>query len=129
MVQPASVVYHIGGGTLSKSNWKKTYLNFRNNLELIYKNIEDQYLFRSLFLRMCLDGIAALKFLFSNGFSHFYAIIRAHLHFYRLLPEIRQKRRALKLIAHDRNSEGVYLGSIVIAYFIRKKKTFQDIIG
>jgi GT2 family glycosyltransferase len=129
MVQPASVVYHIGGGTLSKSNWRKTYLNFRNNLELIYKNIEDKYLLRSLFLRMYLDGLAAVKFLFSNGFSHFFAIIRAHLHFYRLLPEIRQKRRKLRTIAHDRNSEGVYLGSIVASYFLRKKRTFREIIG
>jgi hypothetical protein len=98
-------------------------------LELIYKNIEDKYLLRSLFLRMCLDGLAAVKFLFSNGFSHFFAIIRAHLHFYRLLPEIRQKRRKLRTIAHDRNSEGVYLGSIVASYFLKKKRTFREIIG
>ena len=127
LVEPASVVFHIGGGTLSKSNWRKTYLNFRNNLELIYKNIEGKYLFRSLFMRMTLDGIAAFKFLFTNGFSHFYAIIRAHLHFYRKLPSIRQKRRKLKALEHNRNSTGVYMGSIVADYFIRGKKTFRDL--
>lgn len=127
LVEPASVVFHIGGGTLSKSNWRKTYLNFRNNLELIYKNIEDKYLFRSLFMRMTLDGIAAFKFLFTNGFSHFYAIVRAHLHFYRKLPSIRQKRRKLKAVEHHRNSTGVYMGSIVADYFIRGKKTFRDL--
>jgi GT2 family glycosyltransferase len=127
LVEPASVVFHIGGGTLSKSNWRKTYLNFRNNLELIYKNIEGKYLFRSLFMRMTLDGIAAFKFLFTNGFSHFYAIIRAHLHFYRKLPSIRQKRRKLKAVEHNRNSTGVYMGSIVADYFIRGKKTFRDL--
>lgn len=127
MVQPASVVFHIGGGTLSKSNWKKTYLNFRNNLELIYKNIEDKYLFRSLFIRMVLDGLAAFKFLVSNGFSHFYAIIRAHLHFYRLLPVIREKRRQLKQKERNRNTSGVYRRSIVVDYFIRKKRRFCDI--
>jgi GT2 family glycosyltransferase len=127
MVEPKSVVFHIGGGTLDKSNWRKTYLNFRNNLELIYKNIEDQYLYRSLLLRMILDGIAALKFLFSNGFSHFYAILRAHLHFYRLLPTIRQKRRQLKTVERSRNSKGVYMGSIVMDYFIRSKKTYSDL--
>ncbi len=127
MVEPSSVVFHIGGGTLSKSNWRKTYLNFRNNLELIYKNIEDKYLFRSLFMRMTLDGIAAFKFLFTNGFSHFYAIIRAHLHFYRKLPSIRQKRRKLKALERNRNSTGVYMGSIVADYFVRGKKTFTDL--
>jgi len=127
LIEPASVVFHIGGGTLSKSNWRKTYLNFRNNLELIYKNIEDKYLFRSLFMRMALDGVAAFKFLFTNGFSHFYAIVRAHLHFYRMIPTIRQKRRKLKALEHNRNSTGVYMGSIVADYFIRHKKTFRDL--
>lgn len=125
MYEPKSVVFHIGGGTLDKSNWRKTYLNFRNNLELMYKNIEDQYLFRSLFVRMLLDGVAAFKFLVSNGFSHFWAIVRAHLHFYRLLPQIRQKRRALKKKVRNRNSTGVYMGSVVIDYFIRGKRSFK----
>lgn len=127
MVQPQSVVFHIGGGTLSKSNWRKTYLNFRNNLELIYKNIESNYLFRSLFQRMVFDGIAALKFLFTNGLSHFYAIVRAHLHFYRMLPVIRQKRRELKKQESNRNSAGVYSGSIVMDYFLKGKKKFSEI--
>lgn len=127
MVEPKSVVFHIGGGTLSKSNWKKTYLNFRNNLEIIYKNIEGKYLIRSLFIRMVLDGIAAMKFLFTNGLSHFYAIIRAHMHFYRLLPVIRQKRRKLKKEEGVRNTNGVYMGSIVWDYFIKKKKKFSEL--
>jgi GT2 family glycosyltransferase len=125
MVQPSSVVFHLGGGTLSKSNWKKTYLNFRNNLELIYKNIEDKYLFRSLFIRMLLDGIAAFKFLFTNGGLHFLAILRAHFHFYRLLPQIRKKRRYLKKLEKHRNTTGVYMGSIVFDYFLRKRKEFN----
>jgi GT2 family glycosyltransferase len=127
MVEPKSVVFHIGGGTLNKGNWRKTYLNFRNNLELIYKNIEDRYLFRSLFMRMLLDGIAAFKFLISNGYMHFWAIIRAHLHFYRMLPQIRQKRKMLKQKISNRNSVGVYTGSVVADYFIRKKKVFSEL--
>ena len=127
MVEPSSVVFHIGGGTLDKSNWKKTYLNFRNNLELIYKNIEDKYLIRSLFIRMILDGIAAFKFLFSNGYSHSFAIMRAHAHFYKMLPVIRQKRKDLKKLEFNRNSVGVYRGSIVSDYFIKKKKTFKEL--
>lgn len=120
-------VYHIGGGTLSKANWKKTYLNFRNNLELIYKNIESQYLFRTILVRMLLDGMAAFKFLVTNGFSHFGAIIRAHMHFYRMLPNIRKKRKNLQKNIIERNSNGVYNGSIVADYFIRNKKKFSDL--
>lgn len=127
MYEPLSTVYHIGGGTLDKSNWRKTYLNFRNNLELIYKNIEDRYLFRSIFVRMLLDGVAAFKFLISNGYMHFWAIIRAHLHFYRMLPHIRMKRKALKQKINNRNNVGVYTGSVVVDYFIRKKKKFNQL--
>lgn len=125
--EPASVVFHIGGGTLDKSNWRKTYLNFRNNLELIYKNIEGKYLLRSLFFRMLLDGVAAFKFLFTNGIAHFYAIIRAHLHFYRHLPQIKKKRANLKLEEKHRNSAGVYMGSVVADYFIRKKRKYSEL--
>jgi GT2 family glycosyltransferase len=127
LVQPASKVYHIGGGTLDKQNWRKTYLNFRNNLELIYKNIEDKFLFRSLFFRMLLDGVAAFKFLFSNGPMHFYAITRAHLHFYRMIPQISKKRKKLKTIEKTRNTKGVYMGAIVVDYFIRSKKKFSQL--
>ncbi|MFN4122268.1 MAG: glycosyltransferase family 2 protein [Flavobacteriales bacterium] len=123
----SSTVYHIGGGTLSKSNWRKTYLNFRNNLELIYKNIETKYLFRTIFIRMVLDGLAAVKFLITNGFSHFWAIIRAHLHFYRLLPSIRQKRKTLQKQVKKRNVAGVYKGYIVVDYFIKKKQKFSQL--
>lgn len=123
----SSTVYHIGGGTLSKSNWRKTYLNFRNNLELIYKNIETKYLFRTIFIRMVLDGLAAVKFLITNGFSHFWAIIRAHLHFYRLLPSIRQKRKMLQKQVKKRNVEGVYKGYIVVDYFMKKKQKFSQL--
>jgi len=127
MVEPKSIVFHIGGGTLHKSNRQKTYLNFRNNLELIYKNIEDKYLLRSLLRRMVLDGIAAFKFLISSGFSHFVAIIRAHFHFYRLIPTIREKRRQLKLVERNRNTTGVYMGSIVTDYFVRRKRVFSEL--
>jgi GT2 family glycosyltransferase len=127
MVEPRSLVFHIGGGTLDKGNWRKTYLNFRNNLELIYKNIEDHYLLRSLFMRMLLDGIAAFKFLISNGYMHFWAILRAHLHFYRMIPQIRQKRKLLKQKINNRNSVGVYTSSVVADYFLRKKKKFSQL--
>ena len=126
-VQPQSTVYHIGGGTLSKSNWKKTYLNFRNNLELLYKNLEDQYLFRSIFFRMILDSVAAFKFLISNGPSHFLAILKAHFSFYKMLPSIRKKRRDLKKLIQNRNNTGAFPGSIVMQYFIYGKMTFDAI--
>ena len=127
-VVPQSKVYHVGGGTLNKQNSRKTYLNFRNNIELIYKNIEQNFLVKTIFLRMILDGVAAFKFLFSNGYAHFFAIVRAHLHFYRMLPKIRKKRKILRSKISNRNTKGVYLGSIVYDYFIKNKKSFSDIV-
>lgn len=68
-----------------------------------------------------------MKFLFTNGYSHFWAILRAHLHFYRMLPSIRQKRMQLKKLEKNRNSSGVYMGSVVVDYFIRNKRNFREL--
>lgn len=77
-----SVVYHVGGGTLNKQNPQKTYLNFRNNLSMMLKNLPFPNLIWLIFLRLCLDGIAGIYFGLKNGFPHLWAIIRAHFGFY-----------------------------------------------
>ncbi|MGM0567570.1 MAG: glycosyltransferase family 2 protein, partial [Bacteroidota bacterium] len=68
MFTPKSLVYHVGGGTLPSSSSFKTYLNIRNNLAMLYKNLPQENLSRTIFVRLLLDGIAAIKFLFSGGF-------------------------------------------------------------
>ncbi len=122
-----STVYHLGGGTLNKTSPKKTYLNFRNNLILIYKNHPSQHFFIKLFLRMILDGIAGLKFLFTGNFTHFFAILKAHKAFYSSLKTTIHKRTELKKQTTSYTTSAVYKRSILADYFIRGKKTFKEI--
>ncbi len=87
-----STVYHVGGGTLSKQNPQKTYLNFRNNLSMMQKNMPFPNLIWLLFARLCLDGIAGIYFGFKNGFAHLWAVARAHFGFYAQFPENIKRR-------------------------------------
>lgn len=123
MVCPESTVYHIGGGTLPKTSGRKTYLNFRNNAMLLYKNLPQQYLLRIFMARLILDGIAAMKFLFSAGFTDFWAVARAHLSFYRALPSLHRKRRNLP---HG-SMKMMYKKNIVVEYYLRRKKHFSQL--
>lgn len=86
-----STVYHVGGGTLNKQSAQKTFLNMRNNLSMLVKNLPSSDVVWIIFSRLVLDGAAALYFAFKNGFSHFWAVLRAHFSFYAQLP------RTLKL--------------------------------
>jgi len=91
-----STVFHLGGGTLNKVSPKKTYLNFRNNLLMLLKNLPKNTWILIIFIRMILDGIAAFKFLFSNGISHVFAILKAHIYFYLNFFKFYKKRKAGK---------------------------------
>lgn len=121
---PEARVFHLGGGTLGVQKPHKTYLNFRNNLTIIFKNENQNPLPGLLFTRMVLDGLAAGYMLFSRGFSHFFAVMRAHFYFYTHLPAILQKRKDLKAGATSFNSTGYYRRSIVKDYFLKKRKVF-----
>jgi len=127
-VQPASVVYHIGGGTLNKFSSKKTFLNFRNNLTTLTKNHPPRYLLFKIIFRMVLDGVAAFRFLFDGSPKHFFAVIHGHFSFYKRLPQILSKRKAMKkLKGFKYNLAGMYKGNIVFEYFIAGKKKFSDL--
>ncbi len=127
MYCPASIVYHVGGGTLNKANPKKTYLNFRNNLILLCKNHSSQYLFAKMCLRLILDGIAAFKFLAEGEFKHFSAVFKAHKSFYRTLPATLKKRRESIKQIKQYATTAVYLHCIVFDFYLRGKKTFKEI--
>ncbi|APD05599.1 hypothetical protein UJ101_00046 [Flavobacteriaceae bacterium UJ101] len=117
-----SVVFHLGGATLSNMNPKKTFLNFRNSLFNLLKN---NTLFKALlkiFLRLCLDGVAGIKFLFQRQFDHFFAIIRAHFSFYRFSLKMNNKRT----ISKKKNSFMVSKW-IILEYFIKNKKKYTDL--
>lgn len=127
MYCPNSTVYHVGGGTLSKTSPRKTFLNFRNNLMLLCKNHPPKFFFSKMWLRMNLDGVAAIKFLLSGQFLHFIAVLRAHFHFYTLLGKTLKKRKQLQKQIKHYTTTAVYLHSIVADFYIRGKRKFKEI--
>lgn len=120
---PQSTVYHIGGGTLPKSSSRKTYLNFRNNLSLLYKNLPQSRVFWVISYRIVLDWVAAFKFLCGGGLKDFWAVARAHVDFYRRMHAIRQKRKAL----HNHEVGQMYQRNIVFENYLRGRKTFSSL--
>ena len=123
MVCPQSKVFHVGGGTLPKQSSFKTYLNMRNNISMLYKNLPSQQLVPVFLTRLVLDGVAAFKFLVDGGFADFWAVVRAHMSFYRRFNDHRKKR---KLINHSHVS-CIYKGNIVLEHFIKGKKKYSEL--
>lgn len=119
---PQSVVYHIGGATLDKSDPKKTFLNFRNSLYMLYKNLSSKQLFPIIFARLCLDGIAGVRFILKGQFAHCWAIVRSHFAFYAHVSVLRSKRNQQPYHYISRSQY-----TIVFRYFIRKQKTFKQL--
>jgi GT2 family glycosyltransferase len=122
-----SQVFHVGGGTLPKSNPRKTFLNFRNGLVLLYKNLPSQQLWPIIFVRLLLDGIAAIKFLVSDSVQDFMAVANAHFNFYRYFPLWSKRRKAGNAQIRINQHKQAYNKSIVYAYFVDKKKKFSEI--
>ncbi|OJJ21815.1 dTDP-Rha--alpha-D-GlcNAc-pyrophosphate polyprenol alpha-3-L-rhamnosyltransferase [marine bacterium AO1-C] len=120
----SSEVYHVGGGTLHKSNPRKTFLNFRNNLVLLYKNLPAHKVWPTLWWRFWLDGIAWWRFLLVGQRKDAFAITRAYWQFYRSVSFWRKKRQNVKNFALHPQMFGQ---SLVFAYFLKKKKTFKDL--
>ncbi|HSN47970.1 MAG TPA: glycosyltransferase family 2 protein [Flavobacterium sp.] len=114
-----SVVYHVGGATLQQGNPKKTFLNFRNSLLMLLKNLPKKELHWILFCRFILDGIAGIQFLFQGKLDHFMAILKAHFSFYSLYPVHYKKRDTFQ-------SEKYYkINSIVFQYYAKAGKIFE----
>ena len=115
-----STIYHIGGATLQTENPKKTFLNFRNSLFLLLKNLPNYKWIGIIFLRLCLDGIAGLKFFIEGKWKHTLAIIKAHFSFYYHFLSFYKKRKQLSIRSINLKN------SIVYQYFIKKKRFFKD---
>ena len=122
-----SWVYHVGGGTLSKSNPKKTYLNFRNGLSLIFKHFSKEELLWKLPVRIVLDWVAALSFLLVGSGKDALAVAKAHLHFFKDLPKDYEKRKALNDLLPDNRSAPIYPRSIVMDYFLLGRSNFRKL--
>jgi len=122
-----SVVQHVGGGTLPKTNPRKTYLNFRNGLALLYKNAAPGELLGPMLQRLVLDGVAGLRFLAVGQVGNFWAVIRAHFSFYGAFGYWHQRRAAARPHLRAAARQGVYNGSLVWAYFGRGKRKFSEL--
>ena len=116
-----SVVYHVGGATLNESNPKKTFLNFRNSLLMLTKNLPKNKLVPILFLRLCLDGLAGIQFIFTGKFVHSFAILKAHISFYGLINKNLKKR-------NGKPADNYYhTNSIVYNYFVKNGTVFEKL--
>ena len=115
----SSTVYHVGGATLNTENPKKTFLNFRNSLWMMLKNVPANKLFTTLFIRLSLDGIAAIRFLKQWKFKHFVAVLEAHFYFYSSLFKFLGKRDSNQFEKYFRTK------SIIYSYFIKNIKIFS----
>jgi len=125
MVNPNSAVFHVGAGTLNTNSPFKTYLNFRNNLFMLYKNLSVLKLIITILFRLPLDGIAALSFAKKeNGLGHVFSILRAHLVFYVSIPLLSLKR---KKIDQKKNLTGQKRFSILFKYYFLGIKKFSDL--
>lgn len=127
MYYPDVKVYHVGGGALPNNSPFKLYLNFRNNLFMLYKNLPKEKLFKTIFIRMILDGVAASVYLLKFSLSSFWAVFRAHISFYKSIQSLNNKRDNLL----ENNTKSIhneqYPHSIIYDYFIKKQKTFKNL--
>lgn len=122
---PESTVYHLGGGSLAMGNPRKTFLNFRNSLLCLYKNTAQKRWSEAYRVRLFLDGIAALKFLFSDSYAHFSAVFKAH----RAFRALKKHYTPLRFSREENSTQHVLQGSIVKGYYINKLKRYSALIN
>jgi len=122
---PQSKVFHLGGGTLARSNPRKTFLNFRNSLWLMAKNWPALHFYTLLPIRLTLDIVAGFRFLLLGQVADTIAVAKAHCAFFGNIKKMRQS--APKGFA--KLPMGVYKGSLVVDFYVRKKKRFSDLKG
>ena len=126
---PASVVYHVGGATLKKENPRKTYLNFRNNLLMLYKNLPEAELDHVLSVRKVLDYLAAVSFLLKGERANFKAVLKARRDFRQMLPSFVADRKENLLKSVTDNIPERFRFSVLWRSKAKGKKTFGRLFG
>ena len=122
-VEPISTVYHVGGGALAYTSPRKTYLNFRNNAIMCFKNWQPNERIAKMILRTSLDKFAALREILKGNFSQAFAIYKAILHFYLGIFTWRKQFT----LSTNATIKTIYPKSIVVAYFFKKIKTYSKL--
>lgn len=116
-----SKVYHVGGATLKTGSPQKTFLNFRNSLWMMTKNLPKKKLFSRIFMRMVLDGIAGIKFLVEGKPKHLWAVLKSHFYFYFYFSKFFRKRSYKQFPKYYKTNSIVYL------YFAKNKRKYSEI--
>lgn len=124
---PASVVYHVGGATLNAESPRKTFLNFRNSLLMLYKNLPEKELNHVMRVRFWLDYVAAAKFLLSGHWSNARAVYEARKAFHELLPSYACKRTENRVKTLLTDIPELRKGSLIVAFYLQGKKKFADL--
>ncbi|MGN6436800.1 MAG: glycosyltransferase family 2 protein [Agriterribacter sp.] len=125
-VCPQSIVYHVGGGSLPQGNPRKIFLNYRNSLIMLAKNYSVAEKLWKLPFRLVLDGISVLPPLLKGDIQYLWSVLKAHFSFYRWL--LIKKDRRFFPSKRSNQPAGVYKGSIVWQFFIKKKRHFEEIV-
>lgn len=120
-VEPRSIVYHLGGGTLPVNSPQKIYLNYRNNLAMLYKNLPQGRVEAVMLVRMIMDGLSAVVFLLQGHADFVSKIWSAHIDFHRWRKKLKAKRTEIisKTVSQP---YGIYKGSIVLRYYLGRKQ-------
>ncbi|MCD8072610.1 MAG: glycosyltransferase family 2 protein [Alistipes sp.] len=121
-VVPSSRVYHLGGGTLPAGNPRKLYLNFRNNLCMLHKNLPAKARWKTVTARMVADGLASFIYLVTFRLGSFTAVWRAHRDYRRWKKTFDPDNRKLAAGVALKDLPGVYRGSIILRYILGRKK-------
>lgn len=125
---PQSVVYHVGGGTLNAEHPHKTFLNFRNNLLLLYKNLPQRKLYPILFARFFFDYVAAIQLYTTGKKQNAISVLKARSEFSKMKISFRNKRKENLLKATTNDLKGLITKSIVVGYYLFGKKKYSDIM-
>ena len=126
---PQSTAYHWGGATLNKSNPRKTFLNFRNNRLMLYKNLPESSLWKVMLVRGLLDMVAAVSFLCQGHFGDFKAVFKAYFAYRRLKKEYRSVRADIQRTAVVKDVPERRPYFLLWRYHIRRQHTFSSLEG
>ena len=123
-----SIAYHLGGGTLPKGNPRKTFLNFRNNLTMLYKNLPDSELKKVMRMRLFLDWLAAFQMLIlGRSYGDFKAVIRGRKEFNKWKHDFDKDRKRIKAKRKTDDIPQIFSKSILWEYYAKGKKRFRDL--
>jgi len=126
---PFSKVYHVGAATLKKESPRKTFLNFRNNLIMLYKNLPQKKLKRVMIIRLVLDYIAALQFTITGNYANAKQVIKAHRDFYNNRRQYRMARQENLKKRNVSTVKTIYPRSILAAYHLKRIRIFSKLQG